>query len=188
MYLEHSKCYKNLLPEHIVKTTEKIKELTLQFFNFSPALGKSNEQDFLLQMIINLFFDVENMFSHLEDIFKGSSMLDIIIDDIFPFSGISSCPENVIQAIIKQISKEELVYALKGADDYIKESFLNQLEKDKKVIITEELEYTSTFNTEDIEKARKKIRLLALKHKEIITTLKFSREFRRNMPQFGMFG
>ena len=180
MYLEHNKQYKNLLSGHITKTTEKIKELTLQFFNFSPELEQSEKQDFLLQMIINLFFDAEDMFAHLEDIFKGSPMINIIIDDVLPFTSINSCPDSVIKSIIEQISREELIHALKGADDYIKEVFFNSMEKDKKNKIMDELEYTGPLKTEEVENARKKIRLLALKHKELVTSLKFNREFRRN--------
>ncbi len=187
IYIEQNRQYKQLLSDNITKTAEKINKLTLQFFNFSPELEQNEEQDFLLRMITNLLFDVEDMFANIKNIFKDSPMLDKIIDDVFPFSSIKSCPDNVIKSIIGQINREELIYAIKSSEDYIKEIFFNNMENDEKNKIIEELEYTGSFKTEDVEKAQKKIRILALQHKDVITSIKFSREFRRNMPQFGMF-
>lgn len=85
---------------------------------------------------------------------------------MFVFADLIKVDDRGMQMILKEISNEQLVVALKGADDPMKEKFLKNMSERASEMIKEDLEAKGPVKLSDVEKAQQDIVRIAKKLSE----------------------
>ena len=78
-----------------------------------------------------------------------------IRDMMFVFEDILKLNDNDIQELLKHIDKKDLIMALKGSSDELKDKFFNNMSSRAADTLKEELEFLGAVKVKDVEKAQK---------------------------------
>ncbi|TFH73348.1 flagellar motor switch protein FliG [Gammaproteobacteria bacterium LSUCC0112] len=107
-------------------------------------LDGSVEQE-LMQSIKNLDEDLGNQ----------------IQDLMFVFDNLREVDDRGIQSLLREVSSEVLILALKGADDFLKEKFFNNMSKRAAELLRDDLEAKGPVRIVEVEAAQKEILVVA---------------------------
>jgi flagellar motor switch protein FliG len=78
-----------------------------------------------------------------------------IRDMMFVFEDILKLNDSDIQELLKHIDKKDLIMALKGSSDELKDKFFNNMSSRAAETLKEELEFLGAVKVKDVEKAQK---------------------------------
>lgn len=88
-------------------------------------------------------------------------MGDRIQDLMFVFDNLRDVEDRGIQALLREVSSEVLILALKGADDYLKEKFFSNMSKRAAELLRDDLEAKGPVRIIEVEAAQKEILVVA---------------------------
>ena len=111
------------------------------------------------------------------DASKGNQIMDTIkesdpdlgqkIEDLmFVFDNLVEVDDRGIQALLREISSDSLIIALKGADEAIKEKILKNMSKRAAEMLREDLEAKGPVKLSEVEAAQKEILAIARRMSE----------------------
>lgn len=86
-----------------------------------------------------------------------SELASKIQDEMFTFSDLVKIDDRGIQTILKEIPNEQLVLALKTADDELKEKIFRNMSERAREMLKEEMETKGPVRLSEVEKAQKEI-------------------------------
>lgn len=95
-----------------------------------------------------------------------AEMAENIQDLMFVFDDLSNVDDRGIQMLLREISSETLVIALKGSDDAIKNKVFNNMSKRASEMLREDLEAKGPVRLSDVEAAQKEILTVARRMEE----------------------
>ena len=84
-----------------------------------------------------------------------------IEDLMFVFDNLSDVDDRGIQALLREVSSDVLVLALKGADDGIKEKFFRNMSKRAAELLRDDLEANGPVRLSEVEGAQKEVLAVA---------------------------
>jgi len=84
-----------------------------------------------------------------------------IEDLMFVFNNLSDVDDRGIQALLREVSSDVLVLALKGSDDAIKEKIFKNMSKRAAELLRDDLEAKGPVRVSDVEAAQKEILTIA---------------------------
>jgi flagellar motor switch protein FliG len=84
-----------------------------------------------------------------------------IEDLMFVFNNLSDVDDRGIQALLREVSSDVLVLALKGSDDAIKEKIFKNMSKRASELLRDDLEAKGPVRVSDVEAAQKEILTIA---------------------------
>lgn len=84
-----------------------------------------------------------------------------IQDLMFVFDNLREVDDRGIQSLLREVSSEVLILALKGSDDYLKEKFFNNMSKRAAELLRDDLEAKGPVRIVDVEAAQKEILVVA---------------------------
>ncbi len=88
--------------------------------------------------------------------------LSVQIEDLmFVFNNLSDVDDRGIQALLREVSSDVLVLALKGSDEAIKEKILKNMSKRAAELLRDDLEAKGPVRVSDVETAQKEILTIA---------------------------
>jgi flagellar motor switch protein FliG len=88
-------------------------------------------------------------------------------DLMFVFDDLVDTEDRAIQALLREISTESLVMALKGADEPLKEKIFRNMSKRAAQMLRDDLEITGPVRLREVEAAQKEILTIARRMAEI---------------------
>ncbi len=98
----------------------------------------------------------------IDDIRDANNELgDMIQDLMFVFDNLADVDGPGIQALLREISSETLIMALKGADDAVKEKIFSNMSKRAGEMLRDDLEAKGPVRLSDVEGAQKEILAVA---------------------------
>jgi len=86
-----------------------------------------------------------------------------IQDNMFTFANLSALENRSIQVLMRNVDSDELMVALKGADELVKDKFMDNMSQRAKVMFLDEMEAKGPIRITDVEEAQKNIMRLARK-------------------------
>jgi flagellar motor switch protein FliG len=86
-----------------------------------------------------------------------------IQDNMFTFENLSAVDNRAIQTLMRNIEPDMLMTALKGAQEYVKEKFFDNLSARARVMFIDEMESKGPLRITDVEEAQKSIMRIARK-------------------------
>lgn len=84
-----------------------------------------------------------------------------IQDLMFVFDNLREVEDRGIQALLREVSSEVLILALKGADDYLKDKFFSNMSKRAAELLRDDLEAKGPVRIIEVEAAQKEILVVA---------------------------
>jgi flagellar motor switch protein FliG len=101
-------------------------------------------------------------------IMSGLSVIDAdlmqkIQDNMFTFENLVGVDNRGIQAIMRTAEPDMLMVALKGAPDYVKDKFLDNLSARARVMFVDDMESKGPLRITEVEEAQKNVMRLARK-------------------------
>ncbi|TVP88913.1 MAG: flagellar motor switch protein FliG [Pseudomonadaceae bacterium] len=84
-----------------------------------------------------------------------------IEDLMFVFDNLSDIDDRGIQALLREVSSEVLIVALKGADEALKEKILRNMSKRASELLQDDLEAKGPVRISEVEQAQKEILTIA---------------------------
>lgn len=88
---------------------------------------------------------------------KDTQLADEIRDLMITFEDIMELTEKEMQLLHKKIDSNDLLLAVKGASDELRDKLFSGLSERKKTILSEELELIGKVKLSDVEEARLRI-------------------------------
>ena len=76
---------------------------------------------------------------------------------MFVFEDISSLGDQEIQTLMREVDQKDLVIALKGASDEMKEKVLGNMSERVRTFITEEMEFQGPMRLSEVEEVQLRI-------------------------------
>jgi len=92
---------------------------------------------------------------------SDAEMGDDIQDLMFVFDNLIDLDDRSIQSLLREISSENLILALKGADEEIKEKIIKNMSKRAAEMLRDDLEAKGPVRVSDVEAAQKEILSIA---------------------------
>lgn len=86
---------------------------------------------------------------------------DQIQDLMFVFDNLADVDNTGIQALLREVSSESLVFALKGADESVKEKIFSNMSKRAAEMLRDDLESRGPVKLSEVETAQKEILVVA---------------------------
>jgi flagellar motor switch protein FliG len=99
--------------------------------------------------------------SELEN--SNKALTEKIQEKILPFERLAQLDNKSLQTLLKEVNNDDLVLALKGADDYVKNSFMKNMSTKSAEILKDEMETKGPVKVASVIEAQKKIVILAKK-------------------------
>lgn len=136
------------------------------------------------EISINGVEAVANIISYLDseserEIFEGISTINsdlstIIQNHIMPFERLAQLDKKSLQTLLSEVENDDLVLALKGAEDYVRNVFLKNMASKSADILRDELESKGPVKISNVIDAQKRIvnhaKKLAEEEKIILST------------------
>lgn len=98
---------------------------------------------------------------------SDNSLGEKIQDKIFPFQRLTELDAKSLQVLLKEVKNEDLVLALKGVDDHIKNIFMNNMSTKAAELLKDEIDSKGPVKLSHVVDAQKKIVRIAKKlHEE----------------------
>jgi len=88
---------------------------------------------------------------------NDESLSQAIQDQMFVFENLMEVDDRSIQTLLREISTETLVIALKGADTELLDKFVNNMSKRAAEMLTEDLEAKGPVRLSEVEAAQKEV-------------------------------
>ena len=105
---------------------------------------------------------------------SDQSLTEKIQDRAFPFERLTKLDSKSLQTLLKEVSNDDLVIALKGSDDFVKATFMKNMSTKSAEILKDELETKGPVKVTSVIEAQKRIialaKSLAAEEKIILTT------------------
>ncbi|WP_338483378.1 flagellar motor switch protein FliG [Pseudomonas trivialis] len=89
------------------------------------------------------------------------TLSDQIEDLMFVFNNLSDVDDRGIQALLREVSSDVLVLALKGSDENVKEKIFKNMSKRASELLRDDLEAKGPVRVSDVETAQKEILTIA---------------------------
>ena len=86
-----------------------------------------------------------------------------IQDSMFTFDNLSGVDNRSVQVLMRNIEQDMLMTALKGADEVVKDKFLDNMSQRAKIMFLDDMEAKGPIRITDVEDAQKSIMRLARK-------------------------
>jgi flagellar motor switch protein FliG len=86
-----------------------------------------------------------------------------IQDNMFTFENLSAVDNRAIQTLMRNVEPDMLMTALKGAQEYVKEKFFDNMSARARVMFIDEMESKGPLRITDVEEAQKSIMRIARK-------------------------
>jgi flagellar motor switch protein FliG len=86
-----------------------------------------------------------------------------IQDNMFTFENLSAVDNRAIQTLMRNVEPDMLMTALKGAQEYVKEKFFDNMSARARVMFSDEMESKGPLRITDVEEAQKSIMRIARK-------------------------
>lgn len=113
---------------------------------------------------IVFYLDSETERSIMEDLAQtNKDLCEKIQDKILPFAKLVELDKKSLQALLKEISNDDLIMALKGVDERIRDAFMRNMSQKSAEILKEEMETKGPVKLANVVDAQKRIILLAKK-------------------------
>ncbi|MDH3977272.1 MAG: flagellar motor switch protein FliG [Gammaproteobacteria bacterium] len=151
--------------ERIAKMTEIPQEAIMELDNvmqhrFNESSGfKSSEIGGIRNAaeIMNILEkEIEDkVFEELEE--KDPPLKQEIQDNMFVFDNLLDADDRGIQALVREVTSEVLIIALKGADEEIQEKIFNNMSKRAAELLRDDLDAKGPVRITDVEEAQKEI-------------------------------
>ncbi len=104
------------------------------------------------------FLDSSSEEAVMEVIKESDEQLGESIEDLmFVFENLKEVDDRGIQTLLREISTEHLIPALKGADETMREKFLKNMSKRAAEMLRDDLEVSGPIRLSDVEAAQKEI-------------------------------
>jgi flagellar motor switch protein FliG len=111
------------------------------------------------------------------DASRGNQIMDVVkesdpdlgqkIEDLmFVFDNLVEVDDRGIQALLREVSSDSLIVALKGADEAVKEKILKNMSKRAAEMLREDLEAKGPVKLSEVEAAQKEILAIARRMSE----------------------
>lgn len=84
-----------------------------------------------------------------------------IEDSMFVFDNLSGVDDRGIQALLREVSSDLLIIALKGADDEVKEKILKNMSKRAAEMLRDDLEASGPVKLSEVEDSQREILAVA---------------------------
>ena len=102
---------------------------------------------------------------------KGLSAIDEdltlrIQDNMFTFDNLVSVDNRGVQALMRAVEPDLLMIALKGAPDFVKQKFFDNMSSRARVMFIDDMEAKGPLRLTEVEEAQKKVMRLARKLSE----------------------
>jgi len=108
------------------------------------------------------FMDSSNEAEVMENIQEVDAELgDKIQDLMFVFDNLSEIDDRGIQALLREVSSESLILAMKGADEELKEKIFKNMSKRASEMLRDDLEAKGPVRLSEVETAQKEILTIA---------------------------
>jgi len=108
------------------------------------------------------FMDSSNESEVMENIQEVDAELgDKIQDLMFVFDNLSEIDDRGIQALLREVSSESLILAMKGADDELKEKIFKNMSKRASEMLRDDLEAKGPVRLSEVETSQKEILTIA---------------------------
>ncbi len=106
--------------------------------------------------------------AELMEAIKGADEdLGVRIQDLmFVFDNLREVDDRGIQALLREVSSEVLILALKGADDFLKEKIFGNMSKRAAELLRDDLEAKGPVRISEVEVAQKEILVIARRMSE----------------------
>ena len=88
---------------------------------------------------------------------KNPELTDEVKNLMFVFEDITILDDRAIQRVLRDVSKEDLALALKGASDEVKEKIFKNMSKRAAEALKEDMDYMGPVRVKDVEEAQRKI-------------------------------
>jgi flagellar motor switch protein FliG len=88
---------------------------------------------------------------------KDADLAQRIQDNMFAFENLSGCDNRSIQTLMRNVASEQLMVALKGADDLVKDKFLSNMSARARDMFVDEMEGRGPLRLSEVEEAQKQI-------------------------------
>ncbi len=103
----------------------------------------------------------------LEQLTKEDEDLSAQIQDLmFVFDNLSALDDRAAQALLREVSSDELIIALKGADEAVKDKFFDNMSKRAAELLKDDLEAKGPVRLSEVETAQKAILMVARRMSE----------------------
>ena len=148
------------VPREVVDTVEE----TLRA-EFMKNLAQRNKRD-THEMMAEIFnnFDRTNEMKFMEMLeAQRSEDADKIRSLMFTFEDLLKTDDKGMQTVLRDVEKDDLGLALKGANDELKEKFLSNMSERAAKILQEDMEAMGPVRVADVEKAQQNIVTIAKK-------------------------
>lgn len=133
-----------------------------------------------LEAVANIMSYLDNDTSRhlIDELGQDNKLLtDKIQEKIMPFEGLAELDQKSLQTLLKEVKNDDLVLALKGVDQHIKDSFLKNMSAKAAEILKDDIENKGPVKVVSVLEAQKRIMVLAKKladEEKIILTSKSS--------------
>ncbi|MFC1750164.1 flagellar motor switch protein FliG, partial [Pseudomonadota bacterium] len=108
------------------------------------------------------FMDASIESEILDEVKENDSELGQELEDLmFVFDNIGEIDDRGIQSLMREVSSETLVLALKGADETVKDKIFNNMSKRASEMLRDDLESKGPVRLSDVEGAQKEILAIA---------------------------
>ena len=97
----------------------------------------------------------KNVLEHMDA--EDSEVAESVRNLMFVFEDINKISDRDMQALMKELSNDELIIALKSASDELKEKFLNNVSERNRELIKEEMEIQGPMRLSEVEEVQMKI-------------------------------
>jgi flagellar motor switch protein FliG len=94
---------------------------------------------------------------------SNKELAEQIQDKILPFDGLAKLDKKSLQMLLKEVSNDDLVLALKGVDEHIKNTFMKSMSSKSADILKDEMETKGPVKLASVVEAQKRIVMLAKK-------------------------
>ncbi len=137
---------------------QELNEVLEKQFSGSSGIQKSGVGGVKIAADILNFMDGESETAITEAITEQDEELaQEIKDQMFVFENLLEIDDRGIQAILRDVQSEQLITALKGADDAIKEKIFGNMSSRAADMMREDLEAKGPVRLKDVEDAQKEI-------------------------------
>lgn len=137
---------------------------------FEKELESSEQNNIItvdgLETVANIisYLDTETEHEIMNDLTSDNKALsEKIQDKIFPFHRLADLDKKSIQVLLKEIKNEDLIIALKGVDEYVKEIFMQNMSSKSAEILKDEMETKGPVKLANVLDAQKRIIRIAKK-------------------------
>jgi flagellar motor switch protein FliG len=95
--------------------------------------------------------------------YRDEGMATQISDSMLTFDKLSALDNRSVEVVLRNIDQDMLMVALRGADDDVKDKFLNNMSQRARAIFVDDMEAKGPMRLSDVEEAQRSIMRIARK-------------------------